>query len=424
MAEKPTILFICTGNAGRSQMAEALCKQMAGDRVIATSAGVEPWANLHPVAVRLLRERGIAMTGQAPKHVRVFDNTPVDLVVTLGDRARELTPELPGAPRRMHWDIADPATFDQAGSTRQEQAFRAALVEIELRLLEALALVETAPLARALHLAPAISTIYTRPETFQPGKHIPLLVPAGFQAIELCCYFGGNDFPWDDPAKLNEAVAVASDYGIRIFSLHAVGDWIVHADPRRTCLMLDLAKASMDAAALVGAGVVAIHARLPWGIERPRGEEVLRGVLAELETHALPMPCCFGWENEAQGLTAAKHLEMLRDYNPGAIGLLLDVGHAHLLGDLNVYLAGAGRRLCSLHIHDNDGQDDLHVLPGHGTFRWDGFVAALQATGYTGPLTLEAQEPAPRNGVPGFLREARAAYDMLMQSADCDPRCY
>jgi len=89
------VLFVCTGNAGRSQIAEALFTRAAVRDVIACSAGVAPWDHLHPVAVRLLQERGIATEGRRPKHVREFAEAPLDWVVTIGDRALAETPRFP-----------------------------------------------------------------------------------------------------------------------------------------------------------------------------------------------------------------------------------------------------------------------------------------------------------------------------------------
>jgi protein-tyrosine-phosphatase len=126
------VLFVCTGNAGRSQIAEALFSRVAGGRVVACSGGVAPWDHLHPVAVRLLHERGIETTGRHPKHVCVWSETPLDWVVTIGDRALAETPRFACNPTHLHWDLADPADAD--GSGQEEAAFRKTLALIEERL--------------------------------------------------------------------------------------------------------------------------------------------------------------------------------------------------------------------------------------------------------------------------------------------------
>jgi protein-tyrosine-phosphatase len=127
-----TLLFICTGNAGRSQIAQALAEPIVPADVNVVSAGVDPWPDLHPVARRLLVERGIDLTGRRPKHVNTFARARLDWVITIGDRARDETPAIGGAPVRLHWDIADPADAD--GTGREEETFRRTLDAIAARL--------------------------------------------------------------------------------------------------------------------------------------------------------------------------------------------------------------------------------------------------------------------------------------------------
>ncbi|MBI2440635.1 MAG: TIM barrel protein [Lentisphaerae bacterium] len=417
---QPHVLFVCTGNAGRSQMAEALFKRLAGGKTAVSSAGVAPWDHLHPMAVRLMRERGIDMAqdGQRPKDVRAFSEALFDVVVTLGGRALALTPELRGNPRRMHLEIKDPADADQEGAERQEAAFRFALTEIERRLPDVLACATEGARAGALHLAGGISTCFSRldfshPNAFEPSRHLPLLAQTGFKCIELNLYLGGLDFAWDRPERLRELAAAASDNGIRIYSVHAVGDWVTQVEPQRRRLMIDLAKASADVAAMLGASVIPFHAGLPQGLERAEGEAVLRDVLAELEAHVLSCSCAFGWENEAMGLTAEEHLAWIRRYRPGAMGLVLDTGHSNLVGDTDRYLAVAGLRLSGLHLNDNHGSSDDHMLPGLGTAAWEGFTGKLLRTGYIGPLMLEIHDFARQHELPAVLRDAAASLDRL-----------
>jgi ArsR family transcriptional regulator, arsenate/arsenite/antimonite-responsive transcriptional repressor / arsenate reductase (thioredoxin) len=102
------ILFLCTGNSARSQIAEALAEQLSGGAVSAASAGSHP-KPLHPNAVRVMRTRGIDLSGRRSKHLSEFAGQRFDYVITLCDRVREVCPELPGAPELIHWSIADPA---------------------------------------------------------------------------------------------------------------------------------------------------------------------------------------------------------------------------------------------------------------------------------------------------------------------------
>jgi ArsR family transcriptional regulator, arsenate/arsenite/antimonite-responsive transcriptional repressor / arsenate reductase (thioredoxin) len=105
------VLFLCTGNSARSQIAEALCEQLSGGAVRASSAGSHP-KPLHPIAVRVMRERGIDISGRRSKHFGEFADQRFDRVISLCDRVREVCPEFPGAPEPIHWSIPDPARED------------------------------------------------------------------------------------------------------------------------------------------------------------------------------------------------------------------------------------------------------------------------------------------------------------------------
>lgn len=102
------VLFLCTGNSSRSQMAEAILQQLGGARVEVVSAGSHPKA-LHPSAIHVMRERGIDIEGNRSKHLSEFAGQRFDHVISLCDRVREVCPEFPGPPTVAHWSIPDPA---------------------------------------------------------------------------------------------------------------------------------------------------------------------------------------------------------------------------------------------------------------------------------------------------------------------------
>jgi ArsR family transcriptional regulator, arsenate/arsenite/antimonite-responsive transcriptional repressor / arsenate reductase (thioredoxin) len=102
------VLFLCTGNSSRSQMAEALLRQMAGDAVVVCSAGSQPKA-VHPDAVAVMAGHAIDLTGARAKHLGEFTGARFNYVITLCDRVREVCPEFPGDPKPVHWSIPDPA---------------------------------------------------------------------------------------------------------------------------------------------------------------------------------------------------------------------------------------------------------------------------------------------------------------------------
>jgi protein-tyrosine-phosphatase/DNA-binding transcriptional ArsR family regulator len=102
------VLFLCTGNSSRSQMAEALLRERTGAVVEAFSAGSRP-KPIHPYAVSAMAARGIDLAGARPKHLDEFAGQRFDQVITLCDRVKEVCPEFPGHRRPVHWSIADPA---------------------------------------------------------------------------------------------------------------------------------------------------------------------------------------------------------------------------------------------------------------------------------------------------------------------------
>jgi len=110
------VLFLCTGNSARSQIAEALADELGAGAISADSAGSRP-KPLHPNAVRVLRERGIDIAGRRSKHLDEFTGERFDYVISLCDRVREVCPEFPGHPTLVHWSIPDPA---REGDTDEE----------------------------------------------------------------------------------------------------------------------------------------------------------------------------------------------------------------------------------------------------------------------------------------------------------------
>ena len=270
-------------------------------------------------------------------------------------------------------------------------------------------------LARELHLAPGLSTVIARPDRFTPERHLPIIAQAGFKCIELGTFTGSDDFPWDRPDEVRELVRIAADTGVRIWSVHAPNNWAEAPDAIGRGRALDVHKCFADLAAELGAEVVVVHLWLNQieTMEREAEEALLREALDELSEHVLAMPCCFGWENSARGLTTAEHCEWIRALSPSAFGLVLDNGHSYCAGSTDEYLALAAERLCSLHLHDNDGSYDSHLIPGEGTFPWEEFGPKLLRTGYTGPLMLEMVCRKRQHDLPVALAEARAAISRM-----------
>jgi len=129
MAGKKRVLFLCTGNSARSQMAEGLLRQMAGNRFDVFSAGTQP-KGMHPRSVEVMNEVGIDISKQTSKDVSTYLRDKFDYVITVCDRAKQQCPVFPGA-EPIHWGFDDPA---EAPPDTQLETFRRVRDEIRHRL--------------------------------------------------------------------------------------------------------------------------------------------------------------------------------------------------------------------------------------------------------------------------------------------------
>ena len=132
MSDRKKLLFVCTGNSARSQMAEGLLRHIAGDRFEAFSAGTRP-TDIRPEAMRVMDEIGIDISGQYPKFVDKFIGQNFDYVVTVCDNANESCPLFPGRAERLHWSFQDPAAV-QGSEIERLSAFRKIRDEIRARI--------------------------------------------------------------------------------------------------------------------------------------------------------------------------------------------------------------------------------------------------------------------------------------------------
>ena len=129
---RPKVLFLCTGNSARSQMAEGFLRHFAGDQFEVVSAGTKPGV-LNPLAVKAMAELGIDISRQTSKSITEFLNLPIQYVVTVCDHARESCPLFPGAVRMLHWSFEDPAAAK--GTNEQKLAvFRKIRDQIQIRI--------------------------------------------------------------------------------------------------------------------------------------------------------------------------------------------------------------------------------------------------------------------------------------------------
>jgi arsenate reductase (thioredoxin) len=117
--KKTKVLFLCTHNSARSQMAEGLLRHLAGDRFEVMSAGTEA-THVRPLAVRAMDEVGIDISGQESKALDRYVGEPFAYVITVCEEANEACPFFPGAAERLHWSVPDPAAAQGTEEERLE----------------------------------------------------------------------------------------------------------------------------------------------------------------------------------------------------------------------------------------------------------------------------------------------------------------
>jgi arsenate reductase len=125
MQKKQNVLFLCTGNSCRSQMAEGLLRHLAGERFEALSAGLEPNLEVHPLAIEVMAEIGIDISSQQPKAVDLYlGKTMIHYLMIVCNKAQSTCPRIwPGLPneKRYYWPVNDPAAI--SGTTEEQLAF-------------------------------------------------------------------------------------------------------------------------------------------------------------------------------------------------------------------------------------------------------------------------------------------------------------
>ena len=127
------LLFLCTGNSARSQMAEAILNHRAKGRIVAESAGSQPAARVNPLAIDTLGEYGIEWAGHPPRSVDGLEGERWDFVITVCDRAKESCPIFPGQPMLAHWGMPDPAEVE-GDAVAKRAALRATYLLLSRRI--------------------------------------------------------------------------------------------------------------------------------------------------------------------------------------------------------------------------------------------------------------------------------------------------
>jgi len=391
--EFPRLLFVCTGNAGRSQLAQAMYRQFANESVNVESAGVEPWKNLHPMAVQLMQERSVDDSRHHPKGVAEVAGQAFDVVVSIGDPAREKLPlRMKGNPYRIHWDIADPADADETPNS--EAVFRDTLAQIEQRIPELHSQMSRLYQPYDLYHQPGINSGLWETEELSP-KHLKVAADAGFKAMEVSPYTRAEHFDFSDAAQIESIRRASLDYGMPIWSLHSrdVGD-LTSPDASVRQTQLDELYRCLDAADIFGATAVVSHIQVVGKhfAELPAAEARLAECMNELTPRAEISVARIALENGYARKDGQWTRDMFRRATPfssAAFGYVLDTGHANIAKDMDDIEKEIGERLISLHLNDNDGERDIHLTGGKGNVDWLRVAKLLRDSNYTGCLMWE-----------------------------------
>ncbi|MCG3177271.1 MAG: Arsenate reductase [Candidatus Omnitrophica bacterium] len=136
MSARKRVLILCTGNSCRSQMAEGVLRHYGGDLYEVESAGSAP-SRVHPLAIRVMKEIGIDISGHRSKHLKEFEGQRFDTVVTVCDNADRTCPAFPGGTQRLHWPFPDPPHAEPAAAEAVVEEFRKVRDLIHARFREA-----------------------------------------------------------------------------------------------------------------------------------------------------------------------------------------------------------------------------------------------------------------------------------------------
>ena len=129
---KPKVLFLCTGNSCRSQMAEGWARHIKADAIDAYSAGTQPHG-MNPLAMKVMAEAGVDISAQHSKHLNDLSHVPFDFVVTVCDNANESCPVFPGKTKRLHVGFDDPPRLAKDAKSEEEALSHYRRVRDEIR---------------------------------------------------------------------------------------------------------------------------------------------------------------------------------------------------------------------------------------------------------------------------------------------------
>ncbi len=262
-------------------------------------------------------------------------------------------------------------------------------------------------------------------DTFNEGI-IRLIKKYGFEAIEIWGMRPHIDYY--DEEGLKDLAEAMKKVEIKAVSFHAPvyahvsdakeGKWLSLSDRdgEKRRMAIEETKKVVDAMEVFGANILVVHCGNTGDKKEPGILGNFHSSLSELIIYCKEKGVRLAIENILNDLSTSSAMKEISDrYNYRELGICLDLGHANILGDLVSVIEDLGERIISLHVVDNDGKEDSHLLPFQGNIPWDRVRMALEKVGYTGAFMYE-----PRNygDAEAILKGAAESYERIFGRND------
>jgi sugar phosphate isomerase/epimerase len=255
--------------------------------------------------------------------------------------------------------------------------------------------------------------------------HLQMAADAGFDAVELFAVRSHLDY--HDRQAMADVAGWLAETGVRATSLHAPiaagltsGVWRepwsnATADAARRELAVAETLRALDVAAVVPYQTLVLHVGVPGNGNGDTPRDAARS-LERIAEHAATVGVTLALEVISNDLSTPDALVRLleSDLELGAAGVCLDLGHAHLLGDVVDAVETLSGYVVTTHVHDNDGRRDDHRLPFEGSIDWERALLALQKVGFDGRLMFELAAADDLAGALGRARDARRRMETLV----------
>jgi sugar phosphate isomerase/epimerase len=256
--------------------------------------------------------------------------------------------------------------------------------------------------------------------------HLLEIAAHGFECVEV--YATRTHFDYHNPAAVADLQEWLADAGLQLKSIHAPtadsyigGRWsgtlsLASVDPETRTYTIAECEHALHIARRIPAAVLVAHLGVPRTQRSPNGDSrsAARRSVEELVRIAEPLGVQIALEVIPNELSRAASIVHFIEEDFDQVGICLDVGHAHLDGDVIDAIETVSEHLIATHLHDNAGRTDDHLLPFEGTIDWAGALLAVQKVGYDGPFTLEVVPKGSTKDTLARAQKARQRIESIM----------